>query len=89
MKKVSSARAREPHRASGTTRAFEQSLRVVGLAIPEKSSQGGDHRAGAADAVLVGEIGGEVPQPVRGFSEFGDQVLCPDEGPVGVTLPAG
>ncbi|TPQ22158.1 hypothetical protein [Streptomyces sporangiiformans] len=76
------------HRASGTTRAFEQSLRAVGLLVQEKSSQGTDHRACAADAVLGGEVGGEVPQPVRGFGEFGDQVLGPDEGPVGVTLPA-
>ncbi|WP_328541398.1 hypothetical protein OHT17_02870 [Streptomyces sp. NBC_00371] len=77
------------HRASGTTRAFEQSLRVVGLLVQEESSQGSDHRAGATDAVLGGEIGGEVPQPVRRFSEFSDQALGPDEGPVGVTLPAG
>ncbi|MFF0000045.1 hypothetical protein [Streptomyces avermitilis] len=77
------------HRASRTTGAFEQSLRMVGSLIQEKSSQGGDHRACAADAVLGGEFGGEVPQPVRGFGEFGDQALASDEGPVGVTLPAG
>ncbi|MEW2087409.1 hypothetical protein [Streptomyces sp. NPDC005283] len=77
------------HRASGTAGAFEQGLRMVGLVILEKPSQRGDHRAGAADAVLGGEVCGEVPQPVRRLSELGDQALGPDEGPVGVTLPAG
>ncbi len=61
------------HRASGTAGAFEQGLRVVGLLVQEKLSQRGDHRAGAADAALGGEIGGEVTQPVRRLSEFGDR----------------
>ncbi|MEU9320555.1 hypothetical protein [Streptomyces sp. NPDC048295] len=77
------------HRASGTTRAFEQSLRAVELLVQGKSAQGVDHRAGAADALLGCEVSSEDPQPARMISEFGDQILDPDERPVGVTLPAG
>lgn len=49
----------------------------------------GDHRAGPAGRVLGGEICREVLQPVGRIVEFCDEVLGPDEGTVGVTLPAG
>ena len=64
-----------PHRPAWSSGAFQQRLRVAGLAVGQQTAELG-HQAGGPAGVEPGRhVDGEIEQPVRRVRQAGDQVL--------------
>jgi len=68
--------------------SLKQHLRMGGAVIVEEMSERGDHRAGSANAVTIGDEVGELAEPPRRISESVREAVGLVACPIRVALPA-